>query len=83
MFPISLCAMHLTGVGADQLFIGVVRQSTAGQPGQDSVIRFFTSASGVILCADSNAADAFGVAATDLVGRSFSSLCHDVEGVNK
>eukprot|EP00775_Hariotina_reticulata_P007054 gene7054-7268_t len=80
MFPIMLCAMHLSGAGTEQLFIGVVRKL---QPARDSTIQVFTSASGIMLCADGGFTDALGFSTKDLIGRSFSSICHDQDGVGK
>jgi hypothetical protein len=37
----------------------------------------------MILCADSRMTDALGMQPGELVGRAFSNLCTDVEGVNK
>ena len=38
---------------------------------------------GTILCTDSSLVDALGLLPGDLVGRSFSNLCTDVEGVTR
>jgi hypothetical protein len=46
-------------------------------------MQVFTSASGIILCADGGLTDALGFSAKDLIGRSFSSICHDQDGVEK
>lgn len=48
------------------------------------VLQFWTTANGVIMCSDNRALDALGIqAGTEVVGRPFSNLCTDVEGVNK
>jgi hypothetical protein len=45
--------------------------------------QFWTTASGIIMCCDNCVTDALGQAsAADFIGRSFSSLCTDVGGVN-
>lgn len=41
------------------------------------------TSTGMIMCADSSLADALAINAGDLVGRSFSNLCTDVEGVTR
>ena len=41
------------------------------------------TSTGTIMCADSSLADALGINAGDLVGRGFSNLCTDVEGVTR
>jgi hypothetical protein len=38
---------------------------------------------GMIMCADSSLADALAINAGDLVGRSFTNLCTDIEGVTR
>jgi hypothetical protein len=45
--------------------------------------QFWTTAGGIIMCADSSMSDTLGIQPGDLVGRNFSDLCTDVEGVNK
>lgn len=49
---------------------------------RSSVLQFWTTSSGIILCAESCMTDVLGIPAGDVVGRSFSNLCTDVEGVN-
>lgn len=46
-------------------------------------VQFWMTSTGIILCADSSMVDALGIPAGDLVGRSFSNLCTDVEGVTR
>jgi hypothetical protein len=41
------------------------------------------TSTGMIMCADSSLADALGINAGDLVGRGFSNLCTDVNGVTR
>jgi hypothetical protein len=48
-----------------------------------ATLQIWATAAGTILCAESCLTDALGIAAGDVVGRSFSNLCLDVEGVNK
>lgn len=47
------------------------------------LLQFWTTAGGIIMCADSSMSDTMGIQPGDLVGRNFSDLCTDVEGVNK
>jgi len=63
-----------------QLHCRVIRKL---QPASDGTMQVFTSASGIILCADGGLTDALGFSAKDLIGRSFSSICHDQDGVEK
>lgn len=83
IFPFALMAMQLSGTGDDTLFFGVMRrpESTAGSTTHS--VRFWTNASGVIMCADSSTEAVFGVSASQLVGRQFTSLCSDAEPVQE
>lgn len=46
-------------------------------------LQFWTTSSGIVMCCDNCVTDALGQAsAADFIGRSFSSLCTDVGGVN-
>lgn len=83
MFPIFLCATRLSGVGADMLFMGLVRRLQPASVDGKTIVRFWTTASGSILCSDRNVSDSFGLEAADLLGQSFCNLCTDSEGVNK
>jgi hypothetical protein len=83
MFPISLCATHISGTGADSMFLGVVRPSPPPNNEGRHVVRFWSNPAGNVLCVDRNVADSFGHEAPELVGTSFSSLCTNVEGVNR
>uniref|UniRef100_A0A383VUJ6 PAS domain-containing protein n=1 Tax=Tetradesmus obliquus TaxID=3088 RepID=A0A383VUJ6_TETOB len=83
MFPIMLCATRLSGVGADMLFIGLIRRLPPAISDGRAVVRFWTNSSGIILCCERGTADSFGLDAFELVGQPFSNLCTDVEGVNR
>lgn len=83
MFPISLCATRLAGMGSETLFMGVVRRVPAASADGGDVVRFWITASGLILCADASAADCFGLDPLELVGQSFANLCTDVESVTR
>jgi hypothetical protein len=45
--------------------------------------QFWTTAGGIIMCADSSMSDTMGIQPWELVGRNLSNLCTDVEGVDK
>lgn len=47
------------------------------------LLQFWATSGGMILCADGRMTDALGIQPGELVGRPFSNLCTDVEGVNK
>lgn len=46
-------------------------------------LQFWTTQGGTILCSDHSLNDALGLQPGDLVGRSFSNLCTDVDGVSR
>jgi hypothetical protein len=79
-----LCATRLSGVGTDMLFIGLIRRlpPATGSDGR-AVVRFWTNSVGMIMCCDRSTADSFGLDASELVGKPFSNLCTDVEGVSR
>ncbi|WIA20263.1 hypothetical protein OEZ85_006098 [Tetradesmus obliquus] len=83
LFPICLSIARLSGCGSDALFVGVVRH-TSQEPCSDggSIVRFWTTPSGIILYADRNTADCFGVDANSLVGCPLGNLCTDPDVVN-
>lgn len=83
LFPVNLCVTHISGTGNDSMFLGLLRQSPPPMVESKVVVRFWTTPDGMILCADSNAADSFCLKPAELVGQFFSSLCTDVEGVNR
>lgn len=83
MFPISLCATRLAGMGSETLFMGVVRRAPPASAGGIDIVRFWTASTGLILCADASAADSFGLSTAELVGQPFANLCTDVEGANR
>lgn len=120
MFPLSLCVAHLSGVGSDTLFIGVMRHEPLASAGDNQIVKvrrmlqldrpnlagavsavcvaantcrlllllcawlqFWTTQGDTILCSDHSLSDALGLQPGDLVGRSFSNLCTDVDGVNR
>lgn len=65
------------------MFFGVVKPSPPPVAEGRPVVRFWTNHAGTVLCVDRNVADNFGHEAPELVGMSFSSLCTDVEGVDR
>lgn len=81
MIPISLWVTRLSGIGAETLFIGVVRRVPPDTGSEGRVVRFWTAPTGVMLCADDNATDAFGLEPAELVGQPFSGLCENAEEV--
>jgi hypothetical protein len=82
LFPIMLCATRLSGVGADMLFMGLIRQMPPASCDGRAVVRFWTNSAGNIMCCDRSTADSFGLDASKLLGQPFSNLCTDVEGIN-
>lgn len=78
-----LCATRLSGVGSDMLFMGLIRRMQPARVDGKTIVRFWTTASGTILCSDRNVSDSFGLNAPDLVGQSICNLTTDAEGVNK
>jgi hypothetical protein len=80
MFPIQLAVTRLSGVGADQLLMGVVRPALSAD---EHAVTFHMTADGVVLCSDSAVAGTFGMQPEDVLGRPFISLTSDVEGVNR
>eukprot|EP00878_Enallax_costatus_P028503 GHUV01030791.1.p1 GENE.GHUV01030791.1~~GHUV01030791.1.p1 ORF type:complete len:425 (+),score=126.62 GHUV01030791.1:655-1929(+) len=83
MFPISLMTTRLAEMGSETLFMGVIRKMPPASTDGSEVVRFWTTASGVVLCADTAAADSFGLDAAQYVGQPFANLCTDVEAVNR
>lgn len=81
MIPISLWVTKLSGVGAETLFIGVVRRVAPDICSEGRVVRFWTTSAGLMLCADNSTADTFGLEPSDLMGQPFSGLCEDGEAV--
>jgi hypothetical protein len=82
LFPVMLCATRLSGVGADMLFMGLIRHMVPASYNGRAVVRFWTNSAGIILCCDHSTADSFGLDAAEVVGQAFGNLCSDVEGVN-
>jgi hypothetical protein len=83
LFPVMLCATRLSGVGADMLFMGLIRHMAPASSNGTAVVRFWTNSAGMILCCDRSAANSFGLDASELVGQPFTNLCTDVEGVSR
>jgi hypothetical protein len=83
MFPITLSVVRLSGVGADSLFMGVIRPAVSSALASNHVVNFHIAADGIVLCPDKSCMDAFGIQPVDVIGRSFSNLTTDVEGVSK
>jgi hypothetical protein len=48
-----------------------------------SIVRFWTTPSGIVLYADRSTADCFGLDANSLVGRPLGNLCTDPDSVNR
>lgn len=82
MFPVLLCATRLSGVGADMLFLGVMRRGSpvTGVDGS-RVVRFWMTPNGTVMCADDECAGCIGKSAADLTGTCFSSLSTEPEAV--
>ncbi|KXZ42959.1 hypothetical protein GPECTOR_109g202 [Gonium pectorale] len=78
VFPVSLCVTKLSGVGADSVFLGLLRPL----PPNCNEMRAWLAPNGVFLCADQQFASAVGLAEGELmstregvVGHTLSSLC--------
>ena len=82
MFPITLCATRLSGMGADMLFLGVLRRGApvVGKDGR-SIVRFWMTPNGTVMCADDTCGGCFGKSVADMTGASFSSLSTEPEAV--
>lgn len=72
VFPFSLLAMKLSGMGTDTLFLGVLRRTPASR--DNTAVRFWTTASGLIMSADNGTEGMLGVAAPSLVGQQIANL---------
>jgi hypothetical protein len=85
LFPVMLSNARLSGCGSDSLFVGVMRPVTQleASSGTSSIVRFWTTPSGIILYADRNTRDCFGVDANSLVGRPLGSFCTEPDSVNR
>lgn len=83
MFPVTLCVTRLAGVGSDTFFMGVLRRAPPETSEGSNVVRFWSTAGGLIMCADSTVGDSFGLDQHDLVGQKFSNLCVDAEDMNR
>ncbi|GFR46147.1 hypothetical protein Agub_g7673, partial [Astrephomene gubernaculifera] len=70
VFPVSLGVTKLSGIGADSVFLGVIRPQSSSL----AILRVWLSPNGVILCADQQFSSAVGYVEGDLVGHTLSSL---------
>ncbi|GFR46156.1 hypothetical protein Agub_g7683, partial [Astrephomene gubernaculifera] len=70
VLPIHLGVTKLSGMGADGVFLGVIRP----QPRSFTTLRVWLSPNGVILCTDQAFSSAVGFVEGDLVGHTLSSL---------
>eukprot|EP00883_Tetradesmus_obliquus_P002715 jgi/Sobl393_1/12921/SZX78204.1 len=80
VFPILLAVQKLSGVGADAIFMGVLRNRVDDDP---NIVRVWTTPAGVVLCADERFRDWFGLPSGELVGRPVSGLSTDIEGFDR
>lgn len=83
MIPVLLWVTRLSGLGSESLFIGIIRPAVADTSSIHRSVRFWTTATGTIMCTDGTTKDCFGVEASDLVGQPFSSLCTDPDVVER
>eukprot|EP00775_Hariotina_reticulata_P009651 gene9651-9811_t len=74
LFPINLSVVHLSGTGADSIFMGVVRAFTMKS---DGLVKLWTLPTGTVLCCDEHLMDCFGVNPRDVVGSSLGTLIKD------
>ncbi len=80
VFPITLLVSKLAGTGQDSVFMGVVRETVVEDK---QLVKVWCTTNGTILCADQRFSDWFGVPPAEIVGRSFSSLGADIEGLDR
>ncbi len=83
ILPITVAATQLSGIGADAIFMAVIRPTEAAKGPDGSVsktIRVWCSTSGIIMCAERRVA---GIPAPELVGRNFASLGEDIQALHK
>lgn len=80
VFPIDLAVTKISGARQDSIFLGVLRSSVS----KDSrVLRVYTTALGVVLCAEERFSDYFGMDSKDLIGKKFSLLGVDVDAIER
>jgi hypothetical protein len=82
VFPIELVVTKISGgtSSQDNVFLGVLRQPPVNDP---TMLKLWTTTAGTILCAEARFSEWFGLQPHDLVGRAFSSLSTDIEGLNR
>ncbi|GBF95600.1 hypothetical protein Rsub_08582 [Raphidocelis subcapitata] len=80
ILPVQTSVAHLSGAGADAVFVGVMRTA---QPTSDKVVRIWvTPGSRVILCADAHAGDHLGFDPGQMVGLPFARLGPDMNALD-
>jgi len=73
VFPLDLCVTKLSGIGADCVFLGLLRHT---KPSTTSV-RVWVSPIGSVLCCDQQFSTLVGMQGEELVGRMLASICTD------
>ncbi|KAG2497902.1 hypothetical protein HYH03_004167 [Edaphochlamys debaryana] len=77
VFPLSLCVTKWSGMGADSVFLAVMRPL----PPNALHVRVWLAPNGTVLCGDQSFASLCGMAEGEMVGRSLASLLADMEGM--
>lgn len=81
VFPISLNVVKISGANDESIFLGMVRTTKSDD---ESMVRVWVApVSGLILTAEEQFADQFGVPAYELVGHGLASLGPDIEALDK
>lgn len=80
MFPISLLVQQLSGDGADNIYMGVMRPTKTEDI---SVVKVWTTPAGIVLCVDEHFSDWFGISSKQVVGRNVGTMTTDGEVLNR
>lgn len=81
IFPLSLFIQRLSGVGADTIFMGIMRPTHTQV--DINVVRLWVTPAGIVLCTSDKFRDWFGMPSTDVVGTTVNSLCTDAEAFDR
>lgn len=76
MFPVDVVNQQLSGNGADNIYMGIIR---ATKTDNDSAAKVWITPAGVILCVDDDFNQWFGVESKHVVGRNVGTLTADPE----
>lgn len=80
LFPINLSVVHLSGTGAESIFMGVIRSFTLKN---DGLVKLWMLPSGMVLCCDEHLMDCFGINPKDLAGSSLGTVLKDQGAFDK